>query len=71
MRHQHAGLGTIRGKPEAVDNIIQARLKDLQKIQTCQTAALQSDLIVAPELALQHTIDAAGALFGAQLTQIV
>src|SRR5688572_16319374 len=71
MGHHHTRLRTIRCKSEAVDDVVQTRLKHLQKIQTCQAAALTGSFIVAAELAFQHAIDTAGALFGAQLAQII
>ena len=45
--------------------------EDLQQIQTCQTAALVGDFIVAAELTFQNAVYAAGALLGTQLAQIV
>src|SRR5512138_53216 len=71
MVHQQTSLRTIGRKPEAIDNIVQTRLEDLQKIETCQTAALIGNFVVAAELTFQNAVDAAGALLGAQLEQII
>src|SRR5512134_1812062 len=71
MGHQQTRLRTIDCKSETVDDIVQARLEDLQQIKTGQTAALIGNFVIAAELAFQNAIDAAGALLGAQLAQII
>ena len=44
------------------------RLSDLKQVQTGEAAARDRCIVVAAELAFQHTIDAAGLLLGAQLS---
>jgi hypothetical protein len=71
MGNHETCLRPTGGVPQTKYDIIQARFQNLKEIQTRQPTTIIRNLIIPTELALENTIHTAGALFGAQLAQII
>src|SRR5689334_21409282 len=70
MAEQLPGGGARGGQASAVDDVVPARLEDLQQHVTGLARLVHRLLGVAVELLLQHAVHAAGLLLLAQLQQV-
>ena len=67
MPDQLAGLGPRGRKPEPIDRVVQATLEQLEQRLTGDPAGALGLFEVAPELVLEHAVDALDPLLLAQL----
>src|SRR5262245_1439746 len=71
MTHQLARLGTRGGEPEPVDDVVEPPLEELEQRLAGDPAAPIGHLEVAPELSLEHSVDATQLLLLAQLGRVL